>query len=85
MSSILLFSQYKSDISLPLAWYDPEWLEYIIFSNELVSSKDITERHMLHMRNIGGYNVQKKIDMYKLSSILVAIVIKDHRSAASSS
>ena len=77
-----MFSQYKDDISLTLAQYEPEWLEYILRGNEPVSLKDITERHMLHMRNIGRYNVEKKMDMYMLASILAAIIIKDYRDAA---
>lgn len=77
-----MLSQYRLDISIILAQYEPEWLDYIRSGHQPVSSEELSEKHMLRMRRIGLYRAKEPSHMYRLAHILAALVIKDSRDAA---
>lgn len=78
-----MLSQYNLKISLILAQCKPDWLNYLLDGNDpvLPRRRPIEEKHMLRMHRIGLYRVDNKRDMYRLSSLLAAILLKDRRVA----
>ncbi|KAL1849580.1 hypothetical protein VTK73DRAFT_9870 [Phialemonium thermophilum] len=75
---VLLLSQYNLDITLTLAQYDQEWLEYLLDGSKFVLGQGLQEeKHMLRIRRIGKYDVANPGKMYELVALLAAILLKD--------